>query len=86
MKTKHKMIIPVIVAAVFLLSVSFIIGEFGKAKFSVPPKEERLRNMMYYSDIEGFREEDVDHEITLALSRYTNWDNLFLSDRFKKSM
>lgn len=52
-------------------------------RYSVPDKEERKRNMLTYQNKTEMDTNDIANEIEYALEKYTNWDNLFLSDDFK---
>ena len=78
-----------IIIAIVLLSGCFIIflGNYLLNRYSIPPKEERLYNLRVYmgiSDLTELDESDIASDIEAALSKYTNWDNLFLSEHFKK--
>ncbi|MCR5651397.1 MAG: hypothetical protein K6F86_09485 [Lachnospiraceae bacterium] len=53
-------------------------------KFSIPDKEERVHNLILSTGENKLSRSGIAHEVRLALSKYTNWDNLYLSENFKK--
>lgn len=77
---------PVFLLAIVAVTVTFLIvfGNYMLDKYSVPDKDERRNNLIVSSGSDKMSESNIAHELTLALSRHTNWDNLFLSDNFKK--
>lgn len=52
--------------------------------YSLPSKETRLKNMYYYQGKDKMDNSDIASEIALACSNYIDWNNLFLSENFKK--
>jgi hypothetical protein len=77
-----------ITAALFLAGCSalFLIN-YLLNRYSIPDKEERVHNLRVYSGITDLTQldaADISNDIDAALQRYTNWDNLFLSEHFKK--
>ena len=78
----RRMLLIVIIAltVVFLI----VLGNFMLDRYSVPDKEERRQNLIISSGTDKMSDSNIAHELTIALSRHTNWDNLFLSDNFKK--
>ena len=76
----------IIVIVVSLIIIAFIVGwgaEYFVCRNRVPSKNERINNMMIYRGSTELTNEDTENDIESALSKYTNWDNLFLSDKFK---
>ena len=71
-----------VIATVVVLLIAF--GNALFDRYSVPDKEERRQNLILSSGTSKMSESNTAHEITLALSRHTNWDNLFLSENFKR--
>ena len=73
---------------IFLLgSIFFYVGNHLLNRYSVPPKQDRLNNLKAEYGITDLKELDaslIAGDIDAALSKYTNWDNLFLSEHFKK--
>lgn len=76
------------IAVLFFIIILFtILGNWFMNKYSIPNKEERLNNLKIYSGISDLNElsdSELCAEVKAALDVYTNWDNLFLSDNFKK--
>ena len=71
----------------FFLATLFIIANILLNKYSVPPKEERLNNLeecLGIDDLTELPDSYIANDIEAALSKYSNWDNLFLSENFKK--
>ncbi len=71
-----------IAAGMVTLLINYILN-----KYSIPSKEERFYNLRVYSGITDLTQldaSDISHDIHAALSKYTNWDNLFLSENFKE--
>lgn len=68
----------IIVAVVGLAIFNYVMN-----KYSVPSKEERKKNMLAYQEKTEMDANDIADEISYALEKYTNWDNLFLSEKFK---
>ena len=71
--------IAVIVAGI----VSILAINYALNRFSVPNKDERLQNLIASTEEDRLSRSGIAHEVKLALSKYTNWDNLFLSENFK---
>ena len=71
-----------VIATVVVLLVVF--GNVMFDRYSVPNKDDRRQNLILSSGTSKMSESNIAHEITLALSRHTNWDNLFLSESFKR--
>ena len=71
-----------VIATVVVLLVVF--GNVMFDRYSVPNKDDRRQNLILSSGTSKMSESNIAHEITLALSRHTNWDNLFLSENFKR--
>ena len=80
---------------IFILSASVLlagtilvfVGNYLLNKYSIPAKEERLNNLKVYYGINDLNDVDqslIAGDICAALSKYTNWDNLFLSEHFKR--
>ena len=65
------------------LGVIAIFTNFLLDRYSVPDKEERIENLILSTGTDKLSESGIANEISIALSRHTNWDNLFLSDNFK---
>lgn len=82
MSKKTKIGISIAIGVVFL-AVVYAITVLLLNKLSVPNKEERLRNMQAYCEQDKMRKSDVPGEIEAVLAKFTNWDNLFLSEHFK---
>ena len=76
----------IFLSAVIAAAVAFIIifGNYMLDRYSVPDKEERRHNLILSSGSDKMSESNIAHELTLALSCHTNWDNLFLSEHFKE--
>lgn len=51
---------------------------------SVPTKEKRLQEKLAFEGTQELSNIDVAFEIKSALEKHANWNNLFLSDNFKK--
>ena len=83
MSKKKKIIISIVIAAA-ILSLAYAITVLFLNKYSVPDKAERLNNLKIYCGKDKIDKNDVPGEIEAMLSRYTNWDNLFLSNHFKE--
>ncbi len=81
-KTIKRIMIIALVTTIVIILILFV-GNMVICKMSVPPKSERLYNMMAYSGKEKMDQSEVADELCIALSKYTNWDNLFLSNNFK---
>ena len=77
----------VIVASVLIvISMFIVLANYLLNKYSVPDKAERLNNLRKCYGISDLNELDrslIAGDIQAALSEYTNWDNLFLSENFK---
>ena len=75
-------------AALFLLGIIFMYGRnYLLNRYSVPLKQDRLSNLKAEYGITDLNEIDpslIAGDIDAALSNYTNWDNLFLSEHFKE--
>ena len=70
----------------FVIAIIIIpIGNHILNSYSVPAKEERLNNLISSSGTNKLSKSDIAREICIALSKYTNWDNLFLSEHFKEN-
>ncbi len=79
--------IVIFVSALFVIGVAAFMINHVLNKYSIPGKEERLYNLRVYSgitDLTQLNASEISHDIHAALSKYTNWDNLFLSERFKE--
>ena len=78
----------IIIAALFLVSfIAMILINYLLNRYSIPSKEERLHNLRVYYGITDLTQLDasaISNDIKAALSKYTNWDNLFLSEHFKE--
>ncbi|MBR0148136.1 MAG: hypothetical protein IJM23_02945 [Lachnospiraceae bacterium] len=71
----------VLAATMLMLLVNYLLN-----KYSIPDKTERLNNLKKCYGITDLKEMDrslIVGDIQAALSRYTNWDTLFLSEHFK---
>ena len=71
-----------VLALIFISQKNYLLN-----RYSIPDKEERLYNLRVYSGINDLNEldsSDIANDIHAALEKYTNWDNLFLSENFKK--
>ncbi len=53
-------------------------------KYIIPDKKERLQNLKIYSGVDKPNDDIIASDIEVALYEDTNWDNLFLSENFKK--
>lgn len=73
-----------IILAIIILLVSIFLINFFINKYSVPNKEERINDMIIYKGNSLLTGEDIANEISIMLNKYTNWDNLFISENFKK--
>ena len=76
----------IIVIVVSIIVVAFIVGcgiDYFVCRNRVPSKNERINNMMIYRGSTNITDEDIMNDIESVLSKYSNWDNLFLSDQFK---
>ena len=75
-------------ASVLLVGIMLVFaGNYLLNKYSIPTKEERLNNLKVNYGITDLNDVDqslIAGDICAALSKYTNWDNLFLSEGFKK--
>ena len=81
---KISTIIIISAVIIFMTIGFFFVGEYFLRKHSVLPKEERRQNMLISRGNNKLSSADVAREIEAALSKYTNWDNLFLSENFKE--
>ena len=88
MKMEKHMSALIFIVVVFLLGSIFLyVGNHLLNRYSVPQKQERLDNLKAEYSITDLNELDpslISGEIDAALSKYTNWDNLFLSEHFKE--
>jgi hypothetical protein len=73
-----------IVCIIVLCSLLILVDFQMRNEYSIPSKEERLNNLLVYSGSEAINEDIIANDIKAALSKYTNWDNLFLSEHFKQ--
>ncbi len=77
----------IIIASVLLLAtITILFINYLLNKYSIPDKAERLNNLRNCYGITDLNELDrslIAGDIQAALSKYTNWDNLFLSEHFK---
>lgn len=75
-------------ASVLLAGIMLVfVGNYLLNKYSIPTKEKRLSNLKVSCGITDLNDMDqslIAGDICAALSKYTNWDNLFLSENFKK--
>ncbi|MBO4374743.1 MAG: hypothetical protein J5829_06520 [Lachnospiraceae bacterium] len=86
-ENKLKKVVAIVVSILLMLGVAVIICNYLLNKYSVPDKEQRLRNLKATygtEDIKGIDRSIIAGDIKAALSKYTNWDNLFLSEHFKE--
>ena len=86
-KNRIKKISVIILAALLVAVIAMVLINHILSKYSVPSKEERIYNLRVYSGITDLTQLDssyISHDINIALSKYTNWDNLFLSEHFKE--
>ena len=79
-------ILPVAIGTLAALMLLTSIWHCILNKFCIPNKEDRLNNLRVgygITELTQLDESDISSELQAALSKYTNWDNLFLSDNFK---
>lgn len=83
---EKKSIAIILVVTIGVVGIVFL-GNLILNKYSLPEKETRLYNLRVYMGITDLKEMDdslIASDISAALSKYTNWDNLFLSEHFKE--
>lgn len=73
-----------ILAALLSLIIIVILMNCLLDRYSVPYKKERIKNLVLSTGTDKMSESGIANELLIALSKHTNWDNLFLSDNFKK--
>ena len=83
MKKKSKIVLLILLVLTIVISGLIIVNKVMNY-YSVPSKEVRISNMMRFQEKNCMDENDVANEIGFALEKYTNWDNLFLSEHFKE--
>ena len=83
MKKKGKIVLLILLVLTIVISGLIIVNKVMNY-YSVPSKEVRISNMMRFQEKNCMDENDVANEIGFALEKYTNWDNLFLSEHFKE--
>ncbi len=84
-KTNRKLGYIIFISIVLLsiiLIVAFVRNIFLNG-YSTLSKEERVRNMISGYGSDKMNESAEAREIQACLSKYSNWDNLFLSENFK---
>lgn len=72
----------ILMGFIFMYAVNYLLNIY-----SVPPKQDRIANLKSEYGITSLNELDpslIAGDIDAALSNYTNWDNLFLSEHFKE--
>ena len=78
-----KRIIGIVSCLTIVCVLFFILILYSINKYSVEDKEIRRQQLIATAGSDELTEDVVSHEICIALAKYTNWDNLFLSDNFK---
>lgn len=84
MKIKIRNAIVAVLGIIVLVLLACGAKYYILSKFSFPPKDVRLQNMMENYGVSTMDQSLVVNEIDAALQKYSNWDNLFLSNDFKK--
>ena len=77
-------IIATVISIILFLTLTVILGKHLLNEHSVAPKSERKQNLIDLYGTDRLTDDRIGHEISLAFQKYTNWDNLFLSENFKK--
>ena len=77
-------IIPFVISIILFLTLIVVLSKHLLNEHSVAPKAERRQNLIDLQGTDRLSEDRIGHEISLAFQKYTNWDNLFLSENFKK--
>ncbi|MBO4373876.1 MAG: hypothetical protein J5829_02105 [Lachnospiraceae bacterium] len=86
MSKRRVRLVAALVVFLFVLAILLIVAHIMLNKYSVPQKEERLKNLeecLGIDDLTNLPDSYIANDIEAALSKYTNWDNLFLSENFK---
>lgn len=73
-------LIVLIVTIIAIISIRYLSAN----KTGIPSKEVRRENLLISTGTTELSISDVAHELLVALSPYSDWDDLFLSEHFKE--